>query len=272
MRRSSLAAALAVASLVAPVAAPLPALAQPKSAPNPTARDVARDIVNEAIKKDGEGDFDGAIELYMKAYTLVPQHVLLSNVAASHRKAGRPKEAWKFFCKYLEEDPSGENAAYARRNAKEIQRELGNIDVTDDNVCEPDKKPLDTVVLPPKQILPVEPSSSPGRGFRLVGLGAGAAGVISLGLGGYFGWKAKQKSDEISNHPMGEPWPQELRDIERDGQKAEDRQVLFMIVGGALVVGGGVLYVIGATRTSEGVAVQPTATPTSAGVALSGSF
>lgn len=267
MRRSSLAAALAIALLATPV------LAQPKPAPgNPTAQAVARDMTNEAIKNDREGNYDEAIALYLKAYTIVPDPVLLSNVASSHRNAGRLKDAWKFFCKYLEKAPDGENAAYALKNAKEVQIELGNIDVDDDNVCRttaPAPPPP-----PPEVPEPREPSSgSPGRGFRLTGLGLGAAGVVALGIGGYFGYQAQQKAGELNDHPTNEPWPANLKEIEREGQRAEDRQVLFMIVGGALVVGGGAVYLYGATRSSpERVTITPTATPTSAGIAISGGF
>src|SRR5258706_10262291 len=119
-----------------------PTLAQPKSPPQvtPNAMQVASDLVKKAIAKSQAGDHNGAIDLYLQAYQLSPQHALLSNVANEYLDLKKPYEALKYFCMYLDKDPTGTNATYVTSKAKTIEIEQGNTDVTDATVCKPKKK------------------------------------------------------------------------------------------------------------------------------------
>src|SRR5215510_8819840 len=93
---------------LASVLAAAPAMAQPKQANRPP-QDVANDLVKQAITKSQQGDHLAAIDLYLSAYSLVPQHTLLSNVGNEYQQAGKPVEALKYFCMYLDKDPTGTN-------------------------------------------------------------------------------------------------------------------------------------------------------------------
>src|SRR3569623_433532 len=77
-----------------------------------------------------------------------------------------------------------------------------------------------------------------GKGLEYAGLGIGAAGAIGLGVGIYFGMQAKSASDTISNHKIGDPWPSNIKQIEKDGQSDEDKQVTFLIGGGVALAAG----------------------------------
>lgn len=279
-RSRVLAAALASSLVAAPV------MAQPKGANRPPA-DVANDLVKQAITKSQQGDHLGAIDLYLAAYSLIPQHTLLSNVGNEYQQAGKPVEALKYFCMYLDKDPTGTNATYATSKAKALQIELGNKNVDDKNVCKPEKEdPEPPAGDPPnggvtgtggldKPVRPEKPEpSSPGRGLKLAGVGIGAIGLVGLGVGTFFGLKAQEKSDLISNHDRTMPWPDDIRQIEADGAAYEKRQILLTIAGGALTATGVVLFVIGATRSSstEKLSVRPLATPDSLGIALGRGF
>ena len=66
---------VALASMLAAA----PALAQPRKDNRPP-QDVANDLVKQAIAKSQAGDHLAAIDLYLNAYSLIPQHILLSNV------------------------------------------------------------------------------------------------------------------------------------------------------------------------------------------------
>lgn len=282
-RSRVLAAALASSLIAAPV------MAQPKGANRPPA-DVANDLVKQAITKSQQGDHLGAIDLYLAAYSLIPQHTLLSNVGNEYQQAGKPVEALKYFCMYLDKDPTGTNATYATSKAKALQIELGNKNVDDKNVCKPDseKDPEPPDESPngggvtgtgglDKPVRPEKPApSSPGRGLKIAGVGIGVVGLAGLGVGTFFGLKAKEKSDLISNHDKTMPWPNEIRQIEADGEAYEKRQILLTIAGGALTATGVVLFIIGATRSSstekEKLSVRPLATPDSLGIALGRGF
>lgn len=280
----------ALAAALASVLVTSPVMAQPRS-PNRPPADVANDLVKQAITKSQQGDHLGAIDLYLSAYSLIPQHTLLSNIGNEYQQAGKPVEALKYFCMYLEKDPTGTNATYATSKARALQIELGNKNVSDDNVCQPQKAPA----LPP----PTDPPDGgvtgtigldrppPGNGnqgggssggvLKIAGVAAGVIGLAGLGGGTYYGLKAKERSDFITNYlrdnPMAE-WPDNIHEIEAEGQRYEDRQIALLIAGGALTVTGIVLYVVGATRKSstEKLSIVPTATDTSVGFAIGRGF
>lgn len=275
----------ALASLL--VAAPV--MAQPRPSPNRPPQDIASDLVKQAITKSQAGDHLGAIDLYLNAYSLLPQHLLLSNVGAEYQQAGKPIEALKYFCMYLEKDPTGTNATYALSKAKALQIELGNKNVDDKTACKPvstkppppleEDPPVDTTVVSGTQE-PIGPKDGGekkgggGSGFKYTGVGAVVVGLAGVGVGLYFGRKAQEKSDIISNHSPSDPWPDDIRKIEADGQRYEDRQIQLTIAGSALAIAGGVLYVIGVAKSgsTEKVSIRPTASPNSFGLAIGRGF
>ena len=277
----------ALAAALASVLVASPVMAQPKS-PNRPPQDVANDLVKQAITKSQGGDHLGAIDLYLSAYSLIPQHTLLSNVGNEYQQAGKPVEALKYFCMYLEKDPTGTNATYATSKARALQIELGNKDVDDKAVCAPpssapappaDGPPDGVGVGPdgPGEPLPDGPkdtAGAPGRTLKIAGLAAGALGLAGVGLGMYYGVKAQERSDFISNHNPAEPWPNDIHDLEAEGETFEQRQIVLSIAGGALTVAGAALFVVGAMRASspEKLSVRPTATPTSVGIAIGRGF
>lgn len=264
------------------------AAAQPT--PAPAQKQQASILVKQAIAKSQAGDHEAAIDLYNQAYMLVPMPLLLSNIGSEYQQENKTVEALKYFCKYLEADPTGSNVSYATAQAKTLQFQLGN-KVDDKDVCKP------TLASPPPppdtgigsaatgsdtqvtgtgdltQPLPAAPEHH-GKGLEYAGLGIGAAGAIGLGVGVYFGFQAKSASDTITNHKIGDPWPSDIMKIEKDGQADEDKQVTFMIAGGAVLAAGAVIYVIGHVRasTSERVSVAPVVTPGSVGLGIAGSY
>jgi tetratricopeptide (TPR) repeat protein len=121
-----------VAALTA--AAALPALADNKP-PSERDRQLASDLVKKAIARSQAGDHAAAIKIYLQAYTLVPNSLLLSNIGAEFQQDGLYKEALDYFCKYLEQDPAGTNAPYARSQAKILQRQLGRKRSDGGDVC-----------------------------------------------------------------------------------------------------------------------------------------
>lgn len=252
-----------------------PVLAQPTA----QQKQAAGDLTKQAITKSNAGDHEKAVELYLQAYAIVPLPVLLTNVATEYQKLKKPVESLKYFCMYLKEDPTGQNASYATAQAKLLQFEAGNKDVTDETVCDPPKpkpeevEPVAPVQQPPPPETKVERTDGGGT-LRVAGIGLGVAGLASLGVGIYFGLKAKDISDQITNHPKTEEWPAEIQELEEEGQAHENKQIIFMVAGGAVLVTGIALYVVGRSKKSSGesVTLVPTATQQSAGLALTGGF
>ncbi len=260
------------AALVASLLIASPALAQPRP-PTDAQKQQAGDLVKKAIAKSQAGDHPGSIDLYLQAYAIVPLPVLLSNIGAEFQQSSKPVEALKYFCKYLEADPTGSSAAYAAAQAKVLQVELNN-KVDDANVCAPAPAVVETTPDPVLVTPPPAPAprANPGRTLELAGMAVGGVGVLSLGLGFYFGSEASSISDQISNHNPADPWPDNINDLEKQGESHETKQIIFLTVGGVALVGGAALYFLGRSKRSSEVSITPTVAAGGAGVVFSGAF
>ncbi|NVB79163.1 MAG: hypothetical protein HOV81_12250 [Kofleriaceae bacterium] len=269
--------ALALALLFAPAIAAAQPTAQQKQQ--------ASDLVKKAIAKSQAGDHESAVDLYLDAYEIIPQPLLLSNIGSEYQQMKKPVEALKYFCKYLDADgPQGQNAGYATAQAKTLYIELGGVnDVKDEDVCKPIVKPQpEAAPTPPVDPTPIEPTPVPGpvdsgpktSPMRYVGLGLGVAGAAVFGVGVYYGLHAKSISDDISNHPMNEPWEGNIKELEQEGKDSNKKGIIFMVGGGAAFVAGTALFFLTAPKkqTETGVVFAPVATPESMGIAASGRF
>ena len=266
-------------------------------AAQPSAKDKqqASDLVKKAIAKSQAGDHQAAVELYEQAYKIIPQPLLLSNMGSEYQQMKKPVEALKYFCKYIEADPSGSNVTYATAQARTLYIEMGGVpSVEDDQLCkpivkqQPDPPPNNNVVTPPPG------GGSPGSGeiggggsgqvdtgpktktspLRWAGIGVAVVGAGVFGLGVYYGLEAKNISDEITNHNPNNPWPSDIKDKEAEGESAEQKQVGFMIGGGIAIAAGIAMIVLapsGKTST-ETISIAPVATGDSFGFAAAGRF
>jgi tetratricopeptide (TPR) repeat protein len=262
------------------------ALAQPT--PSPAQKQQASSLVKQAIAKSQAGDHATAIELYLQAYALIPQPLLLSNIGSEYQQENKSVEALKYFCKYLDADPTGSNVSYATAQAKTLQIQLGN-KVDDKDVCKPQKQASEPAPLPPPtdttgntQVTgtgdltqpPPATAEHAGKGMEYAGLGIAGLGAIGLGAGVYFGIQAKNASDTISNHKISDPWPANIKQIEADGKSDQTKQIGFLVGGGIAVVAGAVVYFVGHNRAESGehVSLAPVLTPNSVGLSLGGSY
>jgi tetratricopeptide (TPR) repeat protein len=281
------------AAFLASILLASPALAQPKG-PTDKDRQLAGDLVKKAIARSQAGDHSAAIEIYLQAYTIAPNSLLLSNIGAEYQQSGKPQEALRYFCMYLDKDPSGTNATYATTQAKALQIQLGNKNVDERNVCaapkveprpeprkpprEPDPEPDPVPALTKQQRPPEGPidEGTPSSGGRsvlsYVGLGVGIAGLAAAGIGVYDGIEAKSLSDQVTNHAPGTPWPNNIQDIQRRGQAYENLQVGFLIAGGVLVTAGTILFVVGRSDSPRSPRDKVTVAPTTNGFVVSGRF
>jgi len=84
-----------------------------------TTREEARKLVDEGIAAQNAKDYDKAIALFLKAFSLDPHPILLFNVAQAHRLAGCPARAVAFYERYLMLEPRGTQSGTARENLAE---------------------------------------------------------------------------------------------------------------------------------------------------------
>jgi hypothetical protein len=137
-----------------------------------------------------------------------------------------------------------------------------------------------------------EPPGEEPRGFwttgRVVGLSVAVVGLAGLGTGVAFGLGASSKHDDAdakrstlpdskASCALNPVLPQcaELKTLESDYKSASTLSTVFLVSGGALVVGGAVLFIVSSPKRSEptrGMRVVPMATSKEAGISWMGTF
>jgi tetratricopeptide (TPR) repeat protein len=262
-------------------------LAPALAAAQPSAKDKqqASDLVKKAIAKSQAGEHEVAAQLYLDAYKIIPQPLLLSNIGSEYQQMDKPVEALSYFCKYIAADPTGANVSYALAQARTLYVDLGGeASVEDSALCKPIVKPEPVNEPPPpppvtqpepqpqpEQVDAPTSSSSP---LRYVGIGVAIVGAGAFGLGTYYGLEAKKISDEITNHKVSDPWPANIKDREAEGKSDEKKQIGFMIGGGVAIAAGVTMVILGGSK-SEGetrISVAPIATSDTLGFAAAGHF
>jgi tetratricopeptide (TPR) repeat protein len=114
-----------------------------------------------------------------------------------------------------------------------------------------------------------------GGPLRIGGLAAAAAGAITFGVGIKYGLDARDISDDLSGPRF--MWTIEDRERFAEGERAERNALILMGVGGAALVTGGVLYLVGRNRDASeaedsGLGVSASATSDGASMLLWGRF
>lgn len=265
----------------------------------------ARDLTERAIEKVRAGDHEAAIELYLRAYELSSEAILLSNIGSAYQSLGRRERALRYFCRYLESEPNGKVAGFAREKAEQLASELGNRTTAceklgtagkpatgdkpsaptstgdgDDDAASGDdddtrqRRQLTDALKVDDGVETSEESHQPAYAgpMRIGGLVVAGGGVIALGIGGYYGYVGKQASDRITNNEDG--WTSDVLEEQERGKLANRNMKIYLVSGGVAVAAGVTLYLIGRSlRTEENrISLVPQVSPEASGFAVFGSF
>jgi hypothetical protein len=246
------------------------------------------DVLGEAALRSAAGDHLGAIERYEQAYRTSGDVELLTILGSEYHDAGKPGDAIQNLCAYLAVEPAGANAAFAAAQVRAIQAELGKQIPGDRDVCLPvaavdltlSPPALTPVALTPPSLTPpatvhTEVAAPQGWSNReLAGAATAALGLVSIGAGVYFGFQARSLSDQITQHPPGTPWPDNIRNLQTRGERDTSNELLLFATGSVALVTASVLYVTGrrARMASDRIAVAPAIAHGAAGLAISGGF
>jgi hypothetical protein len=238
--------------------------------PKPTQAQIqqAGDLVKKAIAKSQAGDHALAIELYQQAYNVIPTPILLSNIGSEYQQAQKPADAIKYFCKYLDAEPTGDGAKFATSSVKSLQTQLGN-DVEDNDACK--LKPKPAVVAAPLPVVDQQPIGGsnfgptggpstdvqlhPGRGLEIGGVTVAVVGAVFVGLGVHYALEGRALQNDINSHDPNTMWPASyegvpIKDWDSQGHSWNVDAAVFSAIGGALVIGGAVVFGLGATKKS----------------------
>ncbi len=226
----------------------------------------------EAAAAAGEReDYETAIRELKTAYAIEPRPIVLYAWAQAERLGGHCNRAVRLYQDFLETNPGGEIENQARVNLLDCQAEVGTTPPAPDVEGEddpPDPEDVDGDEDPPDES---DDGGSPLEGEwlapTLLGVGAATAiaGGVVLGIG----------RSRVTNS-VDEP-----TELAYDGEVEAGRTMYIvgaavMGVGGALLIGGAIRYVIVARKGPSAPSKTPNAsamvTRTGFGLSLSGRF
>lgn len=262
---------IAALLLVLCVAAPRPASAQPadeggdSKAAKPAgaeagSKERARAYYVEARRQHESGDYAAAAENYLAAYKELPKPAFLYNAAQVFRLGGQLDKALEHYRRYLELEPDGEGAAYAREFVASIEKKIAEKKKAaeskgGDDTAEPSKDPGELAAPPdpvgdssgairpdPIPVISADAVEGRGRSKRMVGLALAGTGVALIGAGIGFGFYARSLSQDADNY-MG-PF-EGLKDIYDKGEAADRNMVILLSAGAVTAAAGGLIYFLG---------------------------
>jgi hypothetical protein len=109
--------------------------------------------------------------------------------------------------------------------------------------------------------------------LRTVGIGIGVAGIVALGVGGYFGVRAISKNNDSKPGCDGNACDPDAKQARLDAISAAQVATVAFIAGGALLAGGVALFVLGKPEASRpAMAAMAIGDGRMAGIMLRGSF
>jgi hypothetical protein len=110
--------------------------------------------------------------------------------------------------------------------------------------------------------------------WRTVGLVAAGAGIVTLGVGSYFGIEAKSKNDQSNTSGCnGNNCTQAAAQIRRDAISAGNVSTALFVAGGVLAAAGIVVWLVApSSEGGTGVSVTPVALGSGGGLTLAGGW
>jgi hypothetical protein len=115
--------------------------------------------------------------------------------------------------------------------------------------------------------------SDPGASRRLIGLGIGGAGVVAVVTGLVFGSLARSDLNKSEAHCGSDNLCDQTGvDLVADAKSSANISTALVTVGGAALIGGGILWLTAPKKSDSKLRAMPTAGPGHVGVALTGGF
>ncbi len=118
--------------------------------------------------------------------------------------------------------------------------------------------------------------SSVGHGQRVAGITVGALGIVGLGVGTAFAIVSKGKHDDAESHCTGSLCDATGVSLRSDAIHAGNAATIALAVGGAALVGGGIVFFTAprahASEPTSALAATPFLAPHLGGLALAGHF
>jgi tetratricopeptide (TPR) repeat protein len=219
--------------------------------------------------------WDKAIGEYQSAWDISHEPALQFSIGLAFHKKGDLAQALQHYLKYIDLDPDGvaadearayiaeltpkvEAEAAARRDAEARKHD----EVEAAARAERERASADSARAREAARTRSADDRRRARLFKWTGIGVAAAGALFIVAGVKYGLDASDIDSEISEHTDG-PWTDDLLALDREGHSAQTKQIVFTSIGGAALLGGGILYYLGhragtrAEAAERGVALHP---------------
>ncbi|MBA3458232.1 MAG: hypothetical protein H0T42_34440 [Deltaproteobacteria bacterium] len=221
-------------------------------------------------------EWDKAIAKFKEAYTLRPDAASLFNLAQAYRLKGDCANAAGFYKTYRRNFPT-------EKNIDKVDKFIVEMDAcakTQPVVVEPVKPDETPVVQPPPDPTPIvtqppppPPPASDRSAMKWTGIVMAGVGAASIGLGVKFGLDGSAAKDDLASVCATSCTSAQALAIEDEGRSANKKAYIFTAIGGALVVGGVVVFVLSQMGGESSSEAPPVAiSPVSGGVTATYSF
>lgn len=234
---------VSVVSLVLALAAPGQLLSNPE----------AKAKLQEAQAAFKAEDYDAAAAAVEAAYIIEPNPMLLYPWAQAERSRGKCAAAVELYQRFLDSNPPEAAATPARENMERCKEQLAAEAPEPEPEEEPEPEVIEEEPEPEPEPVPVTKDEQPKAkrwyadpvGGVLVGVGVVGVGV-GAGLMGVAGSKAKKVADEDMHS--------DYLDARDGATKLRNGGAIALSIGGALVIGGVVRYLLVAKKSKQGKA------------------
>jgi tetratricopeptide (TPR) repeat protein len=275
-----------VISLFAGAALARDAIAQP------SVEERAGALVDEGNRHYNVAEYPEAIKAYKEAYKLIPEPLLLWNLAQAYRLDNDCTNALKFYKNYVREAPSGQFRAMADQRIPEMEAcakkaspppTSGTNETNETTTTDPRlQDPLGDGRGPGSETGPIGPSAGgsggeptdtkPGGSLRIAGFALTGAGVLGIAAGGYFSLKARGIASDAERDCADDCAGSVLNDYNERGEAADKNAMIGYIAGGVFLAAGVTTIFIARSRDEKRATVTLVPTPGGATASAAWSF
>lgn len=225
------------------------------------------------------GQWDSAIAEFQAVWEVTKEPDLVFGIGLAFHKKGDARSALDYFKRYLALAPAGDAANEARDLVVVLTPKVEALDAeaAGDAKRKADeaeaKRKADEQARAERDQREQAAASSRRRAgiLRWTGISMAVAGGAVIGIGAKFGSDARTIADELSAHTSG-AWTEAELDRQADGRSANRKMIALTSIGGALVVGGAVTFVLSLRAPRERTPVAFAIDPMNRGFAVSGRF
>lgn len=211
----------------------------------------------EGQQRYAAGEYLPAAMKFETAFAFDPDPVYLFNVAQAYRLGNACPKAVTYYRRFLDAVPNPPNLAKVNQYIEQSEACAKSSATLEPGTAI--GQPVVPVVITPPITESPRADDDPGRSKRWLGIGAMVIGGAAIGVGVYYTTEASRLTQKrIAARDECPCDPGYGDSIDAEGKTAVLRARISYAAGGALVIGGVALYLLGRNSERSSIAVVPT--------------